>query len=59
MCVVMDTNVPMIANLFTRPDSCSDIPYNLILESIRHIKNITEKDCRLVIDDAGGNFPRI
>lgn len=56
MCVVIDTNVPMVANLFTRSDSCSDIPYNLILESKLHIENITEKGYRLVIDDAGEIF---
>ena len=53
---LVDTNVPKTANLAVQPDPDADIPDSCIRESIRHIKNITEKDCRLVIDDAGEIF---
>ena len=53
---LVDTNVPMIANLYERLNSYSDIPDSCISESRRQIENITEKDCCLVIDDAGEIF---
>ena len=56
MNVVMDTNVPMIANLSAHLNLYSDIPDSCIRESIRQIKNVTEKSYCLVIDDAGEIF---
>lgn len=56
MYIVMDTNVPIIANLATQPDLDSDVPDCCIRECRLHIKKITEKGCRLVIDDAGEIF---
>ena len=53
---LVDTNVPKTANLAVQPVPDLDVPDSCIRESIRHIKNITEKDCRLVIDDAGKIF---
>ena len=60
MNVVIDTNVAKVAN--DRADdasdlnSYSDIPDNCILESIRQIKNVTEENYCLVVDDAGEIF---
>ena len=56
MNVVMDTNVPMIANLSAHLNLYSDIPDSCIRESIRQIKNVIEKSYCLVIDDAGEIF---
>lgn len=56
MNVVIDTNVPKIANLSSRSGSGSDIPDCCILESIRQIENVTEKDRCLVIDEGGEIF---
>ena len=53
---LVDTNVPVTANLSVRPDLCADVPDSCILESIQQIKNVTKKDCFLVIDDAGEIF---
>ena len=53
---LVDTNVPMIANLATQLDPDSDVPDYCIRESRLHIENITEKGCCLVIDDAGEIF---
>ena len=53
---LVDTNVPMIANLATQLDPDSDVPDYCIHESRLHIENITEKGCCLVIDDAGEIF---
>lgn len=52
---IVDTNVPLIANLAVRKDPCSDVPDCCIRESVDQIENITKKGC-LVIDAAGEIF---
>ena len=52
---IVDTNVPVTANLSARPDPCSDVPDCCIRESVDQIENIIEEGC-LVIDDAGEIF---
>lgn len=52
---IVDTNVPLIANLAERPDPCSDVPDYCIRESVDRIESIIEEGC-LVIDAAGEIF---
>lgn len=52
---IVDTNVPVTANLSARPDPCSDVPDCCIRESVDQIENIIEAGC-LVIDAAGEIF---
>ena len=48
---LVDTNVPINANLATKPDQDSDVPDTCVLECIRQIQRIT-KNGGLVVDDA-------
>lgn len=48
---IVDTNVPVTANLSARPER-SDVPPSCISKSIDQIENIIKKGC-LVIDAAG------
>ena len=52
---LVDTNVPISANLATKPDQNSDVPDTCVLECIRQIQGIT-KNGGLVVDDAGELF---
>jgi hypothetical protein len=52
---LVDTNVPISANLATKPDQSSDVPDTCVLECIRQIQRIT-KNGGLVVDDAGEFF---
>ena len=52
---LVDTNVPISANLATKPDQDSDVPDTCVLECIRQIQGIT-KNGGLVVDDAGEFF---
>lgn len=53
---VVDTNVPIIANLATSPDSGSDVSGSCIDACINAIEHIIEKRCILVIDEGGEIF---
>lgn len=52
---LVDTNVPMTANLATKPDANSDIPDLCIEECIHAVDHIT-KNGGLVLDDNGDIF---
>jgi len=52
---VVDTNVPISANLAAQPDPTSDVPDTCVFECICQIQNITAKG-GLVVDDAGEIF---
>jgi hypothetical protein len=52
---VVDTNVPVNANLAAKPDPASDVPPTCVLECILQIQNITENG-GLVVDDASEIF---
>lgn len=53
--LVVDTNVPMTANLATKPDVNSDIPDMCIRECIHAVNQIT-KNGGLVLDESGDIF---
>jgi hypothetical protein len=50
LCVV-DTNVPKIANLATKPDANSDVPGECILACIEAVEQVTKR--RSLVIDAG------
>lgn len=52
---LVDTNVPINANLATQPDPMSDVPDKCILECIRQIEYITQNG-GLVVDNEGEIF---
>ncbi|MEI9479091.1 MAG: hypothetical protein WCO26_21315 [Deltaproteobacteria bacterium] len=52
---LVDTNVPMNANLAAKPDPTVDVPDACVFECIRQIQNITQNG-GLVVDDAGEIF---
>ena len=52
---LVDTNVPISANLATKPNPDSDVPDACVLECIRRIKEITTNG-GLVVDNAGEIF---
>lgn len=49
---VIDTNVPIVANLATKADANTDIPPKCIAACVEHIKRITQ-DGGLVLDEDG------
>ena len=52
---LVDTNVPIVANLATIPDSKSDVSDCCILKCIQHLEKVTQ-DGVLVLDDGGEIF---